>query len=100
MSDIILMSKPHFNFGNASNCNPSSVSMSNKMSHPVKVQTSDKIDSQSYSRALAKIASLERNIERLNQSHSVVLKDLYLEVENLQNTISGIAPAVIIRVNI
>lgn len=90
MSDIILMSKPHFDFGNRTAFNPpSSLPMSNKIPLPVKAPPSEYIDPQSYSRAVAKISSLERTIERLNHSHASVLKDLHTEVENLQNTISG-----------
>ncbi len=83
------MSKPHFEFGNTATFDNSSLSMPNKISHSVNAQSSADADPQSNLRAIAKIASLERNIERLNHSHTSVLKDLYAEVEKLQNTISG-----------
>lgn len=89
MSDIVLMSKPYFDFGNTTGFNPGSLSMANEISLPAKVKPSNDIDPQSHSKAMAKIASLERTIERLNLSHASVLKDLHAEVENLQNTVSG-----------
>jgi hypothetical protein len=87
MSDAILMSKPHFSFGNVSNFNVPSLSIPKQI--PMTMKASESIDPQSHSRSLAKIASLERTIDRLNHCHSTVLKDLYKEVENLQNTITG-----------
>lgn len=90
MFDSVIVPSPHFAFGLEPNFKTNShLATSNHSPAPIVQTTIKGIDAQTHQRALTKIASLDRTIEQLHQSHANTLQELYKEIAKLQNTCAG-----------